>query len=151
MEFKTDEGKTFISNFDKAAIDFIMNCKLLSGSCAKRTMIPFPFTSDEIQTIDNIFHEKIKNEPTLLQTIKDYHQVSITGIDCSEELAANIDGIKDLIYSSLSLNWELCEELFGGTGEALILEDGSVSADTFGVFDDTFLFYFAYLAKQVYR
>ena len=58
MEFKTDEGKTFISNFDKAAIDFIMNCKLLSGSCAKRTMIPFPFTRDEIQTIDNIFHEK---------------------------------------------------------------------------------------------
>ena len=110
-------------------------------------MIPFPFTSDEIQTIDNIFHEEITNDPTLLQTVKDYHQVSITGIDCSEELAEDIDGIKDLIYSSLSLNWELCEELFGGTGESLILEDGSVSADTFGVFDDTFLFYFAYLAK----
>ena len=147
MEFKTDEGKTFKSNFDQVATDFIMNCRLLSGSCAKRTMIPFPFTTDEIQTIDDVFQEEIANEPTLLQTIKDYHQVSITGTDFSEELSENIDEIKDLIYSSLSLNWELCEELFGGTGEALILEDGSVSADTFGVFDDTFLFYFAYLAK----
>ena len=56
MEFKTNQGKTFTSNFAKAAIDFIMNCRLLSGSCAKRTMIPFPFTADEIQTIENIFH-----------------------------------------------------------------------------------------------
>ena len=152
MEFKTDKGKIFKSNFDQAAIDFIMKCRLLSGSCAKRTMIPFPFTTDEIQTIDNIFHDEIKDEPSLFQHIRDYHKYSITKkenpeTECPDELDENIDEIKDLIYSSLSLNWELCEELFGGTGESLILEDGSVSADTFGVFDDTVLFYFAYLAK----
>ena len=147
MEFKTDEGKTFTSNFDEAAIDFIMNCKLLSGSCAKRTMIPFPFTADEIQTIENIFHEEIKDEPTLFQHIKDYHQHSITEEVTSDELDESIDEIKDIVNSSLILNWELCEELFGGTGEALILEDGSVSADTMGIFEDTVLFYFAYLAK----
>ena len=65
----------------------------------------------------------------------------------SDELDESIDEIKDIVNSSLILNWELCEELFGGTGEALILEDGSVSADTMGIFEDTVLFYFAYLAK----
>ena len=152
MEFKTDEGKTFTSNFDNAAINFIMNCRLISGSCAKRTMIPFPFTAEEIQTIDDIFYDEIKNEPTLLQHIKEYHEYSKNdSLEYSDELDGNIEEIKDLIYISLSLNWELCEELFGGTGEALILEDGSVSADTFGVFDDTVLFYFAYLAKIDYQ
>jgi hypothetical protein len=45
-----------------------------------------------------------------------------------------------MVNSCLILNWELCEELFGGTGEAFILEDGSVSTETMGVFEDTFLF-----------
>ena len=37
LKFKTDQGKTFVSNFDKAAIDFIMNSKLLSGSGTNRS------------------------------------------------------------------------------------------------------------------
>ena len=147
MEFKTNKGKFFKSNFDQKAIDFIMNCRLLSGSCAKRTMIPFPFNTDEIKKIENIFHDEIKNEPTLLQHIKYYHKHSISEEVNSVELDESIEKIKDIINSNLILNWKLCEELFGGSGEALILEDGSVSADTLGVFEDTVLFYFAFLAK----
>ena len=152
MEFKTDQGKTFTSNFDNDAIEFIMKCRLVSGSGTNRKMIPFPFTSDEIQEIENIFHDELKNESTLLQHIRDYHQYSITKkenpeIEYTDELIENIEEIKDMFNSYLILNWELCEELFGGTGEALILEDGSVSAETMGVFEDTVLFYFAYLVK----
>ena len=152
MEFKTDEGKTFKSNFDQAATDFIMNCRLISGSGSNRTMIPFPFTSDEIQEIENIFHDELKKEPTLLQHIRDYHKYSIIKKENPEteypdELNENIEEIKDMFNRYLILNWELCEELFGNTGEALILEDGSVSAETMGIFEDTVLFYFAYLAK----
>ena len=152
MEFKTDHGKTFTSNFNNDATEFIMKCSLVSGSGTNRKMIPFPFTADEIQEIENIFHDELKNESTLLQHIRDYHQYSITTqenpeIEYTDELVENIDEIKDMFNSYLILNWELCEELFGGTGEALILEDGSVSAETMGVFEDTVLFYFAYLVK----
>ena len=152
IEFKTNQGKTFTSNFDKASIDFIMKCRLVSGSGTNRKMIPFPFTTDEIQEIENIFHDELKNEPTLLQHIRDYHKYSITKKENPEteypdELDENIEEIKDMFNSYLILNWELCEELFGNTGEDIILEDGSVSAETMGVFEDTVLFYFAYLAK----
>ncbi|MAO71413.1 MAG: hypothetical protein CMD02_02755 [Flavobacteriales bacterium] len=147
LKFKTDQGKTFVSNFDKAAIDFIMNSKLLSGSGTNRSMIPFPFTDNEIQEIEVFFYDNIKDNHTLIKQIKDYHQHSITGNFPSDELYENIEKIKDIFNRYLILNWELCEELFGGTGEVINLEDESVNAETLGLFEDTVLFYFAYLSK----
>lgn len=34
-------------------------------------IVPFPFTADEIQEIENIYHDDLKDDPTLLQHIKD--------------------------------------------------------------------------------
>ena len=96
MEFKTDEGKTFVSNFDDEAIDFIMNCRLISGSCAKRTMIPFPFTAEEIQEMTDLFNDEIKNDAALLQHIKGYYEYSQDeSLEYSDELEENIEEIKD--------------------------------------------------------
>jgi hypothetical protein len=145
MEFKTDQGKTFTSNFDHDATEFIMKSRTEDSNSGK--IVPFPFTSNEIDLIDGIFNNTIKDDSTFLQCIKDYHAHSAKGDSIPDELDENIEEIKDLFNGELILNWELCEELFGGSGESIALEDESVWDDTISVFEDTGLFYFAYLAK----
>ena len=145
MEFKTDQGKTFTSNFDNDATEFIMKSRTEDSNSGK--IIPFPFTSDEIELIEEIYNHSIKDNSTFLQSAKDYHLHSSKGEGIPDELDEEIEEIKDMFNSELILNWELCEELFGDTGEDLTLEDGSVSDNTLSVFEDTVLFYFAYLAK----
>ena len=41
MEFKTDQGKTFTSNFDNDATEFIMKSRTEDSNSGK--IIPFPF------------------------------------------------------------------------------------------------------------
>lgn len=147
IEFKTNQGKTFTSNFDNNATDFIMKSQNKNENGYYSKMVPFPFTSDEIQEIENFYHDDLKDDSTLLQCIKDYHVHRSKGEVISDELNENIEEIKDMFNRYLILNWELCEELFGGTGEVINLEDESVSTETLGLFEDTVLFYFAYLAK----
>ena len=145
MEFKTDQGKTFTSNFDHDATEFIMKSRTEDSNSGK--IVPFPFTSDEIELIEEIYNHCIKDNSTFLQSAKDYHLHSSKGEGIPDELDEMIEEIKDMFNKELILNWELCEELFGNTGEDLTLEDGSVSDNTLSVFEDTILFYFAYLAK----
>ncbi len=164
MQFKTKQGKGFASNFDKSAIDFIMQCKLVSGSGVNRNMIPYPFSIDEIKEIENIFYTEFKDDSVMIKYIRDYHLFSTRrlhdkAIDIADDVesAIAIDEIKDFFNREIMLNWDLCEELFGGTGETIHLEDGSadlamfdgsVYAETMAVFEDTILFYFAYLATS---
>ena len=145
MEFKTDQGKTFTSNFDNDATEFIMKSRTEDSNSGK--IIPYPFTSDEIEEIENIYDHFIKDNSTFLQSAKDYHLHSSKGEEIPDELDEEIEEIKDIFNRNLILNWELCEELFGGSGESIALEDESVWDDTMSVFEDTVLFYFAYLAK----
>jgi hypothetical protein len=145
MEFKTDQGKTFTSNFDNDATEFIMKSRTEDSNSGK--IIPYPFTSDEIEEIENIYDHFIKDNSTFLQSAKDYHLHSSKGEGIPDELDEEIEEIKDIFNRNLILNWELCEELFGGSGESIALEDESVWDDTMSVFEDTVLFYFAYLAK----
>lgn len=145
MEFKTNTGEIFTSNFDNDASEFIMNSRTEGSSRGK--IVPFPFDSDETQEIENIYNGEIKDNPTHLQSIKDYHSYNKKGEITPDELDENIEEIKNIFNGVLGLNWEVCEELFGDTGESFQLEDGSVCDETINVFEDTVLFYFAYLAK----